>query len=88
MTIGKGIPKVPLMEIYMEGMGYLERAPRGTPFGRGRERDKWIWLPGGAAGEENVRNLRYPRFKPKSLAFRIVIYMKRLGYLEKAGLNL
>jgi hypothetical protein len=31
--------------------------------------------------------VKIPGFKPKSLAIRIVIYMKRLGYLEKVGLN-
>ena len=38
-------------------------------------------------GEENRPKRQIPRFKTKSLAFRIVIYMKRLGYLEKVGLN-
>ena len=36
---------------------------------------------------KNRPKRQIPRFKPKSLAFRIVIYMKRLGYLEKVGLN-
>jgi hypothetical protein len=44
-------------------------------------------LPWGAVGEENRQKRQIPRFKPKSLSFRIVIYMKRLGYLEKVGLN-
>ena len=55
---------------------------------------KWVrelglekWLPWGAAGEKNRPKRQIPRFKPKSLAFRIVIYMKRLGYLERVGLN-
>jgi len=35
----------------------------------------------------NVRNARYPDSNLSLLAFLIVIYMERLGYLERVGLN-